>query len=74
MTKKRFPADWCAAEVLKQYLKNHRRHAVRKGRMESRAERKRREQDELNSASRELCMRNVDNSDSDRDHRDDDVE
>jgi hypothetical protein len=74
MTKKRFPADWCAAEVLKQYLKNHRRHAVRKGRMESRAERKRREQDELNSASRELRMRNVDNSDSDRDHRDDDVE
>jgi hypothetical protein len=60
MTKKRFPADWCAAELLKQYLKNHRRHAVRNGRMESRAERRRREQDELNGTSEKPPMRNVD--------------
>jgi hypothetical protein len=40
MTKERFPADWAAAEILKQYMKNYRRHAVRKGRMESRANRR----------------------------------
>jgi len=68
MCKKRFPADWSAAEVLKQYLKNHRRHAVRNGRMQSRAEWKR-EQDKLNNSSREL--RNVDHSGSD--HPDEDI-
>jgi hypothetical protein len=40
MTKKRFPADWAAAEMLKQYMKNHRRYAVRMGRMEGRAARR----------------------------------
>jgi hypothetical protein len=69
MSKKRFPADWSAAEVLKQYLKNHRRHAVRNGRMRSRAERSR-EQDKLNNRSREL--RNVDHSDSN--HPDENIE
>ncbi len=39
MTKKRFPNNWATAEILKQYMKNHRRHAVRTGRMKSRAER-----------------------------------
>jgi hypothetical protein len=60
MTKKRFPADWCAAELLKQYLRNHRRHAVRNGRMESRAERGRKKQDELDGTSEKPPMRNVD--------------
>lgn len=75
MTKKRFPADWCAAELLKQYLKNHRRHAVRNGRMESRAER-RRKQDELNSTSGRPPMRNVDDNgfDSDPAPEEDDAE
>jgi hypothetical protein len=61
MTKQRFPADWSAAEILKQYMKNHRRHAVRNGRMESRAGRKSREQDEVDRAHREV--RNVDHGD-----------
>jgi hypothetical protein len=39
MTKKRFPNNWATAEILKQYMKNHRRHAVQTGRMKSRAER-----------------------------------
>jgi len=39
MTKKRFPNNWATAEILKQYMKNHRRHAVWTGRMKSRAER-----------------------------------
>lgn len=61
MTKKRFPADWSAAEILKQYMKNFRRHAVRKGRMESRAERKRKEQGKCaNSRSGEFDLHNVD--------------
>jgi hypothetical protein len=64
MTKKRFPTDWSAAELLKQYLKNHRRHAVRNGRMESRAERRKREQDEANRGEAS-GHRNVDHGDSD---------
>lgn len=43
MTRDRFPADWAAAEMLKQYIKNHRKHAIKAGRMESRADKKRRE-------------------------------
>lgn len=33
MTRKRFPADWAAGEMLKQFLRNHRRYEVKKGRM-----------------------------------------
>lgn len=36
MTRKRFPADWAAGEMLKQFLRNHRRYEVKKGRMQSR--------------------------------------
>ena len=35
MTNKRFPVDWGIAKMLKQYLRNHRKYAVRKGCMES---------------------------------------
>lgn len=44
MTRKRFPADWATGEILKQYLHNHCRYAVKKGRMESKAEKKKRQQ------------------------------
>jgi hypothetical protein len=40
MTKKRFPNNWATAEIVKQYMKNHRRHAVRTGRMKPRNERR----------------------------------
>ncbi|KAF7981493.1 hypothetical protein HWV62_33035 [Athelia sp. TMB] len=43
MTRKRFPADWAAGEMLKQYLRNYRRYSVKKGRMESREAKKQRE-------------------------------
>ena len=43
MTRKRFPADWAAGEMLKQYLRNHRRYSVKRGRMESKDAKKRRE-------------------------------
>ncbi|KAF9554951.1 hypothetical protein CPC08DRAFT_821352 [Agrocybe pediades] len=39
MDPKRFPNDWATAEILKQYLKNYRRHAVKKGRMPRRKDR-----------------------------------
>jgi hypothetical protein len=64
MTKKRFPADWAAAEMLKQYMKNHRRHAVRNGRMESRAERRKREEMPRGEESGR-GIHNVDDVDSD---------
>ena len=35
MTRKRFPADWAVAEILKQYLRNHRHYAVKHGCMPS---------------------------------------
>jgi len=33
MTQKRFPQDWAAAELLKQYIRNHRRYASKKRRL-----------------------------------------
>jgi hypothetical protein len=59
MNKERFPADWAAAEILKQYMKNYRRHAVRKGRMERRAQKKRNEQD-MTEGGRGSTLHNVD--------------
>jgi hypothetical protein len=62
MAKERFPADWAAAEMLKQYMKNHRKHAVRKGRMERRA-------NETNSREGS-DLRSVDHSDVDEEDGD----
>jgi hypothetical protein len=68
MTKKRFPADWSAAELLKQYMKNYRRYAVRNGRMKSRTERNGREEDQAESGSGEgASLPNVDQEDPDTD-------
>jgi hypothetical protein len=33
MSKARFPQNWATAELVKQYMRNHRRYEVRKGRM-----------------------------------------
>jgi hypothetical protein len=68
MTKERFPADWAAAEMLKQYMKNHRKHAVRKGRMERQAK-KGREPDETNGREGS-DLRNVDDDDFDGENDD----
>ena len=38
MSKKRFPNNWATAKIVKQYMKNHRRHAVRTGHMKRRGE------------------------------------
>ena len=33
MSKVRFPQNWATAELVKQYMRNHRRYEVKKGRM-----------------------------------------
>jgi len=33
MTQKRFPQDWATAELLKQYIRNHRRYTAKKDRL-----------------------------------------
>jgi hypothetical protein len=39
MSKARFPQNWATAELVKQYMRNHRRYEVKKGRMMSRRQR-----------------------------------
>ena len=39
MTKARFPQNWATAELVKQYMRNHRRYEVKKGRMMPRRKR-----------------------------------
>jgi hypothetical protein len=39
MSKARFPQNWATAELVKQYMRNHRRYEVKKGRMMSRHQR-----------------------------------
>jgi len=33
MSKARFPQNWATAEIVKQYMRNHRRYEVKKGQM-----------------------------------------
>ena len=39
MSKDRFPQNWATAELVKQYMRNHRRYEVKKGRMMPRHQR-----------------------------------
>ena len=39
MSKVRFPQNWATAELVKQYMRNHRRYEVKKGRMMPRLQR-----------------------------------
>jgi hypothetical protein len=39
MSKARFPQNWATAEIVKQYMRNHRRYEVKKGRMMPRHQR-----------------------------------
>lgn len=41
LTEKRFPLNWAIAEMVKQYMRNKRRHAVKMGHMPDRKTRKR---------------------------------
>ena len=39
MSRARFPQNWATAELVKQYMRNHRRYEVKKGRMMPRHQR-----------------------------------
>ena len=39
MSKDRFPQNWATAELVKQYMRNHRHYEVKKGRMMPRHQR-----------------------------------
>jgi hypothetical protein len=52
LTRERFPADWATAEMVKQYLRNHRKYGRHNGRIEppkTKGKRRRTEDDDVNS-------------------------
>ena len=61
MSKVRFPQNWATAELVKQYMRNHRRYEVKKGRMMPRHQRS-----AANSSGNTSRLPNVD-SDEDED-------
>jgi hypothetical protein len=61
MSKARFPQNWATAELVKQYMRNHRRYEVKKGRMMPRHQRS-----AANSSGSTSQVPNVD-SDEDED-------
>ena len=65
MSKARFPQNWATAELVKQYMRNHRRYEVKKGRMMPRHQRS-----AANSSRNTSQLFNVD-SDEDMDEEKD---
>ena len=61
MSKARFPQNWATAELVKQYMRNHRRYEVKKGQMMPRHQRS-----AANSSGNTSRLPNVD-SDEDED-------
>jgi hypothetical protein len=61
MSKARFPKNWATAEIVKQYMRNHRRYEVKKGRMMPRHQRS-----AANSSRNTSQLPNID-SDEDED-------
>jgi hypothetical protein len=61
MSKARFPQNWATAELVKQYMRNHRRYEVKKGRMMPRHQRS-----AANSSGNTSQLPNID-SDEDED-------
>jgi hypothetical protein len=61
MSKTRFPQNWATAELVKQYMRNHRRYEVKKGRMMPRHQRS-----AANSSGNTSKVPNID-SDEDED-------
>ena len=63
MSKARFPQNWATAELVKQYMRNHRRYEVKKGRMMPRHQRS-----AANSSGNTSQLPNIDsNEDKDMD-------
>jgi hypothetical protein len=65
MSKARFPQNWATAELVKQYMRNHRRYEVKKGRMMPRHQRS-----AANSSRNTSQVPNID-SDDDEDMEND---
>jgi hypothetical protein len=61
MSKAQFPQNWATAEFVKQYMRNHRRYEVKKGRMMPR-----RQRSAANSIGNTSQLPNID-SDEDED-------
>ena len=61
MSKTRFPQNWATAELVKQYMQNHRRYEVKKGQMMPRHQRS-----AANSSGNTSKIPNID-SDEDED-------
>lgn len=71
LTKERFPANWATAEMVKQYLRNHRRYEVKHGRLETRKVRKRQQEAaRRGEASGSSGLPDIDNMDEDEDNED----
>ena len=68
MSKARFPQNWATAELVKQYMRNHRRYEVKKGRMMPRHQRS-----AATSSGNTAQLPNVD-SDNEEDEENDDDE
>ena len=68
MSKARFPQSWATAELVKQYMRNHRRYEVKKGRMMPRHQRS-----AANSSGNTSQLPNID-SDEDTDKENDEDE
>nr|GAT49004.1 predicted protein [Mycena chlorophos] len=52
LTQERFPLDWAQADLVKQYMRNVRKHEVKNKRMPKRAERKRKQLENQDGPSR----------------------
>ncbi|KAF9566547.1 hypothetical protein CPC08DRAFT_719872 [Agrocybe pediades] len=65
MSTDRFPNDWATGEILKQYLKNYRRYAVKRGRMPRRKDRLSAASSSSGSSSPPRPLRNIDEESAD---------
>ncbi|KAF9542016.1 hypothetical protein CPC08DRAFT_448570 [Agrocybe pediades] len=65
MSSARFPNDWATGEILKQYLKNYRRYAVKRGHMPRRKNRLSATSSSSGSSSPPRPLRNIDEESAD---------
>jgi hypothetical protein len=67
MSKARFPQNWATAELVKQYMRNHRRYEVKKGRMMPRHQRS-----AANSSGNTSQLPNIDSEEDEDNNNDED--
>lgn len=69
MSKARFPQNWATAELIKQYMRNHRHYEVKKGRMMPRHQ-----HSAASTSGNTSQLPNVDSDNEDEDKENDDDE